>query len=143
MPPTDGVGPQCPKRQVGRRTAQAQGEGAAFSLLSVLVGRRPPVCPAPRVCPRRHSSPTMARDRLLPAPAAARRLSVLALLILCITAWNLSAASAASADAGSGAKDWSNEKQGVHVLNVTNFDSSLRDGKVWLIEVRRLFLGRS
>lgn len=77
----------------------------------------------------------MARNRLLPAPPAARRLSVLALLVLCITAWNLNAASAA-ADAG-GAKDWSNEKQGVHVLNVTNFDSSLRDGKVWLIEVRR------
>lgn len=81
----------------------------------------------------------MARNRLLPAPAAARRLSVLALLVLCITAWNLNAASAASADAGSSAKEWSNEKQGVHVLNVTNFDSSLRDGKVWLIEVRHLF----
>ena len=127
------------------REKDRSGSGRRGRILSpVCPCRSPtPVCPAPRVCPRRHSSPTMARDRLLPAPAAARRLSVLALLILCITAWNLSAASAASADAGSGAKDWSNEKQGVHVLNVTNFDSSLRDGKVWLIEVRRLFLGRS
>jgi len=31
-------------------------------------------------------------------------------------------------------ESWSEEKQGVYVLDTRNFDSSLRDGKVWLVE---------